>query len=121
MGSDAPQVREKFFMTSQGERLFTVTVGALLAGFTVFLVVGCEVKDTEVNKVPDEVRALASCNEQPNLTIRTYTGTESDPGRYNEDRVQAVERDRYVVEAVSKCRNDVLNYYAGKRAVTEGK
>ena len=113
MGSETPQVREKYFMTSQGERLFTITVGALLAGFVAFLVVGCKVKGDEV---PDEVRALASCNEQPTLSVRTYTGTEQDPGRYSEDRLQAVERDKYVVEAVSKCRSDVLDYYAGRRA-----
>lgn len=114
MGSETPQVREKYFMTSQGERLFTITVGAVLTAFTVFLVVGCQTKE---NEVPEEVRALAVCNEQPTITVRSYTGTEAEPGRYTEDKVSALERDKYLVDAVGRCRTDVLKYYSETRAM----
>ncbi len=113
MGSETPQVREKYFMTSQGERLFTISIGAVLTAFTVFLVVGCQTKD---NEIPQEIRALAACNEQPNVTVRTYTGPEEDPGRYSEDKFTALDRDKYLVDAVGKCRSDVLKYYSDIRA-----
>lgn len=119
MGSDAPHIREKFFMTSQGERLFSITIGAVLVAFTTSLFVGCQSKS---NQVPDEVRALAACNDQPNITVRVYNGTEEDPGRLKEDsKLIALARDKYVVEAVSKCRSDVLKYYSETRVKNLGK
>jgi hypothetical protein len=111
MSSETPKFREKYFMTSQGERLFTLICGGFLAAFTVFLVVGCQTKSKEI---PDEVRALASCNEQPSLIVRTFTGTEVNPGNYSDGKVRALERDKYLVDAVGKCRSDVLEYYSEK-------
>lgn len=113
MSSETPQVREKYFMTSQGERLFTISTGAALAAFTVFLVVGCR---TESNEVPPEIRALAVCNEQPNVIVRTFKGPDEDQSRYSEDKFTALDRDKYLVDAVGKCRSDVLKYYSDKRA-----
>ncbi|MCV9963933.1 hypothetical protein OIU34_18815 [Pararhizobium sp. BT-229] len=113
MGSETPQVREKYFMTSKGERLLTISIGATLVALTVFLVVGCQTKG---NEIPQEIRALAACNEQPNVTVRTYSGSDAEPGRYSGDKFTALDRDKYLVDAVGKCRSDVLKYYAETRA-----
>jgi hypothetical protein len=109
MGSETPQVREKYFMTSQGERLFTISIGAMLTAFTVFLMVGCQTKD---NEIPREIRAITACNEQPNVTVRTYTVPDPQSGQYSDEKFTSLDRDKYLVNAVGKCRSDVLKYFA---------
>jgi hypothetical protein len=114
MNTEGPKIRERFLMSSQGERLFTVTIGAALVGVICSMVVGCMAERNRLS-MTSPVEALGACNEQPSISVTTYSGTEAEPGRGNTEKLTAVERDRNLVEAVAKCRKDVLDYYAGRR------
>jgi len=107
--ADIPQVREKYLMSTQGERLAALVTGAVVFCFCVFMLVRLSEAPSEG---PGVVDALAACKEQPTITVRTYTGPADDPGRYSEDQLSAVERDKYVIDAVSKCRSEVLEFFA---------
>lgn len=113
MSNDAPQVRERFFMSTQGERLFSITMGVVLVAFVSWLVTSCTRESNQIEKVPEVVSALSKCNEQPALSVAVYSGTPADPGRNTETKpFTDLDRDKYLVEAVSTCRKDVLDYYA---------
>jgi hypothetical protein len=102
-------------LTSQGERLASIAAGAVLVAFVVTKVVSCA-------KTEDYVQALQACNVQPSITVERWVGEgekDSKKWKNGSEEFSALDRDRALIEAVSKCRQDVLAFAAKTHEKTD--
>jgi hypothetical protein len=119
--SDIPQIREKYFMTAQGERLVTYVLVFAFAVFLSWSLVGCSERSSDNSRVPPEVQALTACTSQPALSVKAFYGSADKPGDLrSETPYESDARDRYLVDAVARCRSEVLAYYSGQRTAAIG-
>lgn len=111
MADNGQNIRERYIMSGQAEKVFFMLTFAVLAGFVTTQVVGCHEKS---NYKPDEVLALDACQSMPDVKIQVFASKSEDQKAFDRAETEALAKQNGVIDAVAKCRQDALDYYAKK-------